>query len=89
MAASRARGLLKQGLTADRPVQAALLRNKGLQASYNDLGVSKAQYVAASLPPNPTVSILSLRGNMAFDIERRLVADLLALTALPSRRDIA
>ncbi|MDE2361089.1 MAG: TolC family protein [Hyphomicrobiales bacterium] len=88
-AAGRARALLRRGLNVERAVQVAFLRNKGLQAAYNDLGLSEAQFVAASLPPNPTVSLLSLRGAMSYDIERRLVADLLALATLPARRDIA
>lgn len=88
-AADRARALLAKGLNADRAVQVALLRNKGLQAAYNDLGISEARYVADSLPPNPSASILSVRGVMTLDIERRLVADLLSLATLPARRDIA
>lgn len=88
-AEDQARAILHKALTADRAVQAALLRNKGLQAAYNELGISEAQFVADSLPPNPSASILSVRGVMMLDIERRLVADLLALATLPARREIA
>ena len=88
-AEDRARATLRKGLTADRAVQVALLRNKGLQAAYNDLGISEAQFVADSLPPNPSASILSVRGLMMLDIERRLAADLLALATLPARKEIA
>jgi len=88
-ASERARGLLSRPLTADTAVRIAFLRNKGLQASYNDLGISEAKFVAASLPPNPAISLLDIRNNVAFDIERRLAADVLALATLPARQEIA
>jgi outer membrane protein TolC len=80
---------LKQGLTADRAVQVALLSNKGLQADYNSLGISEADYVAASLPRNPKLTLLDLRSGADFDIERRFVVDILSLLTLPARKDIA
>jgi len=48
--------LLAGPLSADTAVQVALLNNRELQAAYNDLGISEADYVQASLPPNPAVS---------------------------------
>ena len=86
---SRYRGLLTKGLTADRAVQVALLSNKGLQAAYNDLGISEAQFVEATLPPNPTISILTVSGSGALDIERRTIGSLLSVVTLQARRDIA
>ncbi len=88
-AGNRVRGLLGKGLTLERAVQIALLNNKGLQAAYNDLGISEAKFAQASTPPNPAVSILDLRGHLEFNIERRLIGDLLALFTLRARRDIA
>ena len=88
-AEARVRGLLKKGLTADRAVQAALLGNKGLQAAFNDLGISEAQYVEASLPPNPSFSYLLVSGSGQLDIERRIVGNLLSLLTLQARTDIA
>ena len=88
-AEARARALLKKGLTADRAVQVALLGNKGLQAAYNDLGISEAQYVEASLPPNPSFSYLLVSGSGQLDIERRIVGNLLSLLTLQARTDIA
>ena len=85
----RASALLRKGLTAERVVQIALLNNKGLQAAYNELGMSEARFVQASLPPNPSLSILDVRGHLEFSIERRLIGDLLALATLPARREIA
>ena len=88
-AGARVRALLTKGLTADRAVQIALFNNKGLQAAYNELGISEAKFVQASLPPNPALSVLGLRGHLEFEIERRLAGDLLALATLSARRDIA
>ena len=88
-AEARVRGLLKKGLTADRAVQAALLSNKGLQAAFNELGVSEAQFVEASLPPNPSFSYLLVSGSGQLDIERRIIANLLSLLTLQARTDIA
>ena len=86
---ARARALLKKGLTADRAVQVALLSSKGLQAAFNDLGISEAQFVAASLPPNPSFSYLMVNGGGQLDIERRIIANLLSLLTLQARKEIA
>ena len=45
--------------------------------------------VGASLPPNPTVSLLRIAGSGELEIERRIIADILALATLPARADIA
>jgi len=37
--------LLRRPLSADGAVEVALLGNKGLQAAYNGLGISEAQFV--------------------------------------------
>jgi len=37
--------LLRRPLSADGEVEVALLGNKGLQAAYNGLGISEAQFV--------------------------------------------
>ena len=50
----RVEDLLKRPLTPDSAVQIALLKNRGLQAAFNELGVSEADYVQTSLPPSPT-----------------------------------
>lgn len=86
---SRVRRLLSKPLTADAAVQIALLNNRGLQAEYNALGVSEAEYVEASLPPSPSVSIERVTYKGELDIERRLIADLLQLLTLPRRAKIA
>lgn len=81
--------LLKRPLTADSAVRIALLNNRGLQAAYNELGIAEAAMVGASLPPNPTVSLSRMAGSAEIEIERRIVANILALATLPARADLA
>lgn len=47
----------RKTLTADTAVQVALLNNKGLQASYANVGLSAAEAWQQSTPENPVVSI--------------------------------
>ena len=81
--------LLRRGLTVDTAVQVALLNNRGLQASYNELALAEADMVGESLPPNPNFSISRIAGNGALEIERQVVGDILALATLPFRSEIA
>lgn len=81
--------LLRRTLSVDSAVQIALLNNRGLQASYNELALAEADLVQDSLPPNPTFSISRIAGNGALEIERQVVGDILALATLPYRSEIA
>jgi outer membrane protein TolC len=81
--------LLSRPLTADLAVQVTLLNNKGLQASYNELALAETDLVQDSLPPNPTLSISRIAGDGASEVERQVVGDILGLTTLPFRSDIA
>jgi outer membrane protein TolC len=83
------RKLLKRQLTADSAVQIALINNRGLQAAYNELGIAEAAMVGASLPPNPSFSIERLSGPLEIEIEKRIVANILALATLPARAEVA
>ncbi|MDQ6702740.1 MAG: TolC family protein [Pseudomonadota bacterium] len=85
----RVRELLGRSLTADAAVQIALLNNQGLQASYSELGISEAQYVQASLPPNPTVLLQKTVAPNGFAFTEAVIGNLFALLTLPARRDIA
>jgi outer membrane protein TolC len=91
--AERARGivqaLLRRSLTVDTAVQIALLNNRGLQASYNELALAEANMVQESLPPNPTFSIFRIAGDSALEAERQVVGNILALSTLPFRSEIA
>ena len=81
--------LLRRPLTVDAAVQIALLNNKGLQASYNELALAEAGMVQESLPPNPTFSIFRIAGGGALEAERQVVGNILALSTLPFRSEIA
>jgi len=71
--------LLKRPLTADAAVQIALLNNRGLQAAYNELGISEARMIAATLPPNPRATITHVASGTLGEFEAAAVADILAL----------
>jgi outer membrane protein TolC len=86
---ARVEHLLRRPLTADSAVQIALLNNRGLQAAYNELGIAEAIFVEANLPPNPAISLQRIAGSLQIEIERRIVADVLALATLPARSEIA
>lgn len=81
--------LLAGRLSANDAVQIALVNNRDLQAAYNQLGISEAQMVQASLPPNPTFSIERIAGGGSVEIEARAIASILALATLPVRAQIA
>lgn len=85
----RVKVLLGKPLTADSAVQLALLNNRGLQAEYNTLGISEAAFVEASLPPNPVIGVERLATGGELEIERRVIANILALLTLPARSEIA
>ena len=90
-ARERVQTLLAEPLTEDTAVQVALLNNRGLQAAYNDLGISEAEYVQTSLPPNPALTLgrtFGSPGNFA-EIGFQLVGNLLAIATLPRRTEIA
>lgn len=88
-AEARADALLARPLGPDAAVQVALLSNRGLQAAYAGLGVAEADFVQASLPPNPRVGLARLVTSGTLEIERRIVASLFALATLPERTAIA
>jgi outer membrane protein TolC len=86
---ARVKSLLDRPLTSSAAVQIALINNRGLQAAFNELGISEAQMVEASLPPPPTLSLLRIAGSGGFEIERQILQNVLALLTLPRRREIA
>ncbi len=89
-ARERVQALLSEPLTEDTAVQVALLNNRGLQAAYNDLGIAEAEYVQATLPPNPGLSVGRLFGTGNFvEAAFGLVGNLLAFAVLPRKTEIA
>ncbi len=88
-ARNRTSRLLKSTLSAEMAVQVALLNNKGLQAAYNELGISEARFVAATLPPSPRLSVTPVVGASFLEIDASVTAGVIALLTLPVRADIA
>ena len=81
--AQRVSGLLDKPLTVDDAVQIALLNNRGLQASFQELGIIEAEVVQAGRIPNPGFSFgRNSRGDER-EIERGLHFNLARLIALP------
>lgn len=81
--------LLAGPLSAEQAVKIALLNNRTLQAAYNDLGIWEAAYVQASLPSNPSLSLMRVAGTGVANFEVRLIEDILNLITLPRRTAIA
>ena len=81
--------LLKGPLTPESVVQVALLNNRGLQASFHDLGTSETEFVQATLPPVPRFTYARLTGPGELDVTYAVVASLFDLATLPARRGIA
>jgi outer membrane protein TolC len=81
--AKRVAELLAKPLTVDDAVQVALLNNRGLQADFQELGVTEAEVVQAGRLPNPGFSFgRSSRGDER-EIERGLHFNLARLVAMP------
>lgn len=88
-ARARLDALLAGPITADGAVQVALLSNRGLQAAYNEVGISEAAFVAAGLPPNPRLSLSRIAGGGIVEVEVGIITNILALFTIPARREIA
>jgi outer membrane protein TolC len=83
-AQARVAELLKQPLTADSAVELAFLNNRGLQASFSELGIAESALVRAGRLRNPSFSFGRLReGGGIVEIERALMFDVLGLLTLP------
>jgi len=75
--------LLAKPLTVDDAVQVALLNNRGLQASFQELGIGEADLVQAGRLPNPGFSFGRFKRGDEIEIERGLHFNLARLIALP------
>ena len=85
---NRVTQLLEQPLSADAAVQIALLNNKGLQASFSELGISDADRVQAGRLPNPGFSFGRLHQGSSVEIDRSLQFNLARLLFLPTVNQI-
>ena len=81
--AERVAELLAQPLTVEAAVQVALLNNRSLQASFDQLGISEAERVQAGRIPNPGFSFGRLEKGTEVEYERGLHVNLARLIAMP------
>ncbi|MCL4798884.1 MAG: TolC family protein [Burkholderiales bacterium] len=82
-ARARVKALLARPLSADDAVQLALLNNRGLQASYAELGVAEADLVQAGRIANPSFGYMRVRGDGEVEIERALVFSVFQIATMP------
>ncbi|HKX95242.1 MAG TPA: TolC family protein [Methylibium sp.] len=80
---ARVAELLARPLTADAAVQVALLNNRGLQAAFEQLGITEVEAVQATRLPNPGFSIGRFRQGDEVEIERSVHLNLARLLAAP------
>lgn len=80
--------LLGKSLSVDDAVQLALLNNRGLQASFYDLGISEADLVQAGRLQNPGFSFGRLTKGDEIELERGLHLNLARLLAMPLMKQV-
>ncbi len=84
--------LLQKKLTPDAAVQIALLNNRHLQATFEDLGIAQADLVQAGLLKNPVFAASWRFPNQSpsgTDAEYSVTQDFLDLLILPLRKKVA
>src|SRR6266700_2888910 len=79
--------LLSRALTADSAVQVALLNNRNLQATYEELGIAQADLVEAGLLRNPIFTFERRLPGQA--LEADLLKEFIDIVLLPLRKRIA
>ena len=82
------RAILREEMTADKAVQVALLNNRRLQATYEDLMIAQADLVGAGLLRNPVfdAEFRFPETGGGVGIEMAVVQDFIDLLYLPLRK---
>ncbi len=89
------RSMLQQELTIDEAVQIALLNNRSLLATYEELGIAQADLVQAGLLRNPLFGASfrfpdkTVGGHRSTNTEFSVVQDFLDLLVRPLRKKVA
>src|SRR5437667_1742233 len=86
-AQSAVTSLLSRPLTAEAAVQVALLNNRNLQATYEELGIAEADLVEAGLLRNPIFTFERRLPGQAMEID--LLKEFIDILLLPLRKRIA
>lgn len=84
--------MLQSELSVDQAVQIALLNNRNLQATYEELGVAQAELVQAGLLSNPVFEFdprWPVESGFRFSYELTVVQDFLEILVLPLRKRVA
>ena len=82
------KNILAQPLTVDNAMQVALLNNRGLQATYAEVGIAEADLVQASRLHNPVLGYTNVRGGGALEIDKSLGFDFLQFLTIPLAKRI-
>ena len=85
---TRVAELLKQPLSAETAVELALLNNRGLQASFSELGIAESELVRAGRLANPTFSFGRISGGGITEIDRSVMFNVLGLLTMPMARQV-
>jgi outer membrane protein TolC len=80
--------MLQREVSAEDAVQIALLNNPGLQASFEELGISEADLVQSGRLPNPRFTLRHASTPTQYDIEETLSFNVLSLFTVPYAHDI-
>src|SRR5450631_2063539 len=80
--------LLAHVLSAEHAVQIALLNNRMLQASFEELGISEADLVQSGRLPNPQFILRHAGAAAQYDIEETLSFNVLSLFIAPYAHEI-
>ena len=89
---SRVRNLLSNPLTPETAVQIALLNNRNLRATLEEVGISRADVIQAGLPRNPEFAAsfrFPDRPPSAVNTEFSLAQDFLDVLLLPLKKRVA
>src|SRR5437899_1643314 len=84
--------LLANELTTESAVQIALLHNRSLRAIFEEIGISRAELLQASLPRNPRFAAsfrFPDRPPSAADNEFSITQEIMDLLLLPLRKRVA
>jgi outer membrane protein, heavy metal efflux system len=86
------RGMLRLTLTADSAIQVALLNNRELQATFEEIGIANADLIEAGLLKNPIFAGDARFPNRApsgTDIEMAIAQEFFDLLVIPLRKKVA
>ena len=80
--------LLASPLSADAAAQIALFNNRGLQATYAELGIAESDLVQAGRLTNPGFTFERLRRGDELSIDRTFLFNVIGLITMPIRTDL-